>query len=103
MADHKQSQSQRDANRISLHDYYRWRLASAYSVIRDTIRHEGKPGPFGTIDFPGALLSGLSGQQPQLVLCTYRELGACSVTLALHEEHAGRRSGNAVAGVVGTT
>jgi hypothetical protein len=38
----------------------------------------------------------------------YRELGACSVTLALQElalqeEHAGRRSGNAVAGVVGTT
>ena len=24
-----------DANRISLHDFYRWRLASAYSVIRE--------------------------------------------------------------------
>jgi hypothetical protein len=65
-----------DANRISLHDYYRWRLASAYSVIRDTIRHEGKPGPFGTIDFPGALLSGLSGQQPKLVLCTTANINA---------------------------
>jgi hypothetical protein len=65
-----------DANRISLHDYYRWRLASAYSVIRDTIRHEGKPGPFGTIDFPGALLSELSGQQPELVLCTTANINA---------------------------
>ena len=25
-----------DANRISLHDFYRWRLTSAYSVIRET-------------------------------------------------------------------
>jgi hypothetical protein len=29
-----------DANRISLHDFYRWRLASAFSVIRDTSREE---------------------------------------------------------------
>jgi hypothetical protein len=65
-----------DANRISLHDYYRWRLASAYSVIRDTIRHEGKPGPFGTIDFPGALLSELSGQRPELVLCSTANINA---------------------------
>jgi len=65
-----------DANRISLHDYYRWRLASAYSVIRDTSGHGGKPGPFGTIDFPGALLSGLSGQQPELVLCTTANINA---------------------------
>jgi hypothetical protein len=32
----------------------------------------------------------------------YRELGACSVTLALQGKHAGRRVGNAVAGGVGT-
>ena len=65
-----------DANRISLHDYYRWRLASAYAVIRDTVRHEKKPGPFGTKDLPGALLSGLSGQQPELVMCTTANINA---------------------------
>jgi hypothetical protein len=65
-----------DANRISLHDFYRWRLASAYSVIRDTSRKEGKPVPFGTKDFPGARLSALSGQRPELVLCTTANINA---------------------------
>ena len=32
-----------DANRISLHDFYRWRLATAYSVIRDTGQPNGQP------------------------------------------------------------
>ncbi len=65
-----------DANRISLHDFYRWRLASAYSVIRDTSRQDGKPAPFGTKDFPGARLSQLSGQRPELVMCTTANINA---------------------------
>jgi hypothetical protein len=65
-----------DANRISLHDFYRWRLASAYSVIRDTGRHDGKPVPFGTKDCPGARLSQLSGQRPELVMCTTANINA---------------------------
>ena len=65
-----------DANRISLHDFYRWRLATAYSVLRDTAQHGGKPAPFGTKDFPGALLSQLTGQQPGLVMCTTANINA---------------------------
>lgn len=65
-----------DANRISLHDFYRWRLATAYSVIRDTDQQEGKPAPFGTKDRPGALLSELSGQRPELVMCTTANINA---------------------------
>jgi hypothetical protein len=65
-----------DANRMSLHDFYRWRLASAYSVIRDTSVQDGEPGPFGTKDFPGARLSHLSGQQPELVMCTTANINA---------------------------
>jgi hypothetical protein len=65
-----------DANRISLHDFYRWRLTSAYSVIRDTSQEEGEPGPFGIKDLPGALLSELSGQQPELVMCTTANINA---------------------------
>jgi hypothetical protein len=59
-----------DANRISLHDFYRWRLATAYSVTRDTGQEGSNQAPFGTKDAPGALLSQLSGQQPELVMCT---------------------------------
>jgi hypothetical protein len=65
-----------DANRIALHDFYRWRLASAYSVIRDTSRPAGEPVPFGTKDFPGARLSQLSGQRPELVMCTTANINA---------------------------
>jgi hypothetical protein len=65
-----------DANRISLHDFYRWRLATAYSVIRDTGQHDGSSATFGTKDFPGALLSGLSGQRPELVMCTTANINA---------------------------
>jgi hypothetical protein len=65
-----------DINRISLHDFYRWHLASTYSVTRDTGRHGGSLAPFATRDFPGALLSELSGQQPQLVLCMTATINA---------------------------
>jgi hypothetical protein len=65
-----------DANRISLHDFYRWRLAAAYAVTRDTGPQGSKPGPFGIKNCPGALLSELSGQQPQPVLCTTANINA---------------------------
>ena len=65
-----------DVNRISLHDFYRWRLATAYAVIRDTGQQDGKPAPFGTKDLPGALLSQLSGQRPELVMCTTANINA---------------------------
>ena len=65
-----------DANRIALHDFYRWRLASAYSVVRDTSRADGEPVPFRTKDFPGARLSQLSGQRPELVMCTTANINA---------------------------
>lgn len=66
-----------DANRISLHDFYRWRLTSAYSVTRDTgSGQDGRPAPFGTKDVPGALLSELADQQPGLVMCTTANINA---------------------------
>lgn len=53
-----------DVNRISLHDFYRWRLSTAYAVQRDP------ESPSRIRNVPGALLSELSGQQPTPVLCT---------------------------------
>ena len=44
-----------DANRISLHDIYRWRLSTAYAVMRKTAPHDGNPAPFGTKNAPGTL------------------------------------------------
>ena len=41
-----------DVNRISMHDFYRWRLASAYSVKRKGVRGTRK-GRKGAEDFPG--------------------------------------------------
>jgi hypothetical protein len=65
-----------DANRISLHDFYRWRLTSAYSVTRKISTRDGEPAPFGTKDSPGVLLSELVGQQPGLVMCTTANINA---------------------------
>jgi hypothetical protein len=65
-----------DINRISLHDFYRWRLASAYAVTRETGQPGSKPAPFGIKDSSGALLSELSGQQPELVLCATANINA---------------------------
>jgi hypothetical protein len=58
-----------DVNRISLHDFYRWRLATAYAVRRD-------PLSSGVTNVPGVLLSELSGQQPKPVLCTTANINA---------------------------
>ena len=59
-----------DVNRISLHDFYRWRLATAYSVKRDPTSASGIK------NVPGTLLSELSGQQPKPVLCTTANINA---------------------------
>jgi hypothetical protein len=58
-----------DVNRISLHDIYRWRLASAYGVVRD-----GRPS--GTRHAAGVLLSDLKDEDPELVLCTTANINA---------------------------
>ena len=82
-----------DVNRISMHDFYRWRLASAYSVLRKG-KGTGEPrkGRKGAEDFPGvtpdpaALLSRLrpeADQQPtrqpdspMLVICATANINA---------------------------
>jgi hypothetical protein len=60
-----------DVNRISLHDFYRWRLATAFAVTRDS-----NPRSSGTESVPGALLSELAGQRPQPVLCATANIDA---------------------------
>ena len=67
-----------DANRISLHDFYRWRLASAYAVMRKTSPQDGTPAPFGVTDSPGTCLSELGGDgdRPQPVICTTANINA---------------------------
>jgi hypothetical protein len=70
-----------DVNRISLHDFYRWRLASAYAVIR---RPPGtRPGrarrgaaAAGVQHAPGVCLSSLAGVQPVPVFCTTANINA---------------------------
>jgi hypothetical protein len=64
-----------DVNRISLHDFYRWRLGTAFAVQRKTIGPHDEP-VFDTKDVQGALLSGLTGQQPQLVMCATANINA---------------------------
>jgi len=67
-----------DANRISLHDFYRWRLASAYAITRKTSPQDGKPAPFGVDPAPGRRLSELQddGEQPRLVICATANINA---------------------------
>jgi len=57
-----------DANRISLHDFYRWRLATAYAVVR-------KDTGFGTEDSQGTRLSELT-RDPRLVICATANINA---------------------------
>jgi hypothetical protein len=59
-----------DVNRISLHDFYRWRLATAYAVQRDPTSASGIK------NVPGVLLSELRDQQPKPVLCTTANINA---------------------------
>jgi len=61
-----------DVNRISLHDFYRWRLATAYAVQRDPTSSSG----IKVKNVPGTLLSHLTGQQPTPVLCTTANINA---------------------------
>ncbi|HEY6277434.1 MAG TPA: hypothetical protein VIX86_14000 [Streptosporangiaceae bacterium] len=70
-----------DVNRISLHDFYRWRLASAYAVIR-SVGRTGTGGArrgavsTGVVAAPGVLLSSLAGQRPAPVFCTTANINA---------------------------
>jgi hypothetical protein len=64
-----------DLNRISLHDFYRWRLGVAYAVTRETGR-PGKPARFGVNARPDVRLSELGRQQPGLVLCATANINA---------------------------
>ncbi len=60
-----------DVNRISVHDFYRWRLASAYAVRRGS-------GHQRVLAVPGALLSSLAEHpgQPELVICATANINA---------------------------
>jgi hypothetical protein len=64
-----------DVNRISLHDIYRWRLSTAYAIMRKTTPKDGNPAPFGTRNAPATRLSELL-DQPGLVLCTTANINA---------------------------
>jgi hypothetical protein len=82
-----------DVNRMSLHDFYRWRLASAYAVTRPTSAGDADTAPAAapagaqpassapeaSID-QGALLSGLAGQKPELVVCATANINAARET-----------------------
>lgn len=78
-----------DVNRISMHDFYRWRLASAFAVQRGasaqqqsgTADGRDRPGARrakrpGMTQMPWALLSDLQGQRPKLVICTTANINA---------------------------
>lgn len=62
-----------DINRISMHDFYRWRLASAYAVRRKPA--EGSSAPEVVAD-PGAMLSSLADRSPELVICATANVNA---------------------------
>jgi hypothetical protein len=85
-----------DVNRMSLHDFYRWRLASAFAVKRspgtpvndaasvppalpDREHQPGSAAPEATPD-PDALLSELAGQKPELVICATANINAARET-----------------------
>ena len=65
-----------DVNRISLHDIYRWRLASAYAVERKAEPKDGTAVSPGTRSAPGVRLSELKDEQPALVLCATANINA---------------------------
>jgi hypothetical protein len=69
-----------DVNRISLHDFYRWRLATAYAVIRSPERGTGRArrgaAATGVVAAPGVCLSSLAGQRPLPVFCTTANINA---------------------------
>lgn len=82
-----------DVNRLSLHDFYRWRLASAYAVTRTASADAGPAAPAATdgtqqtgsavpgVDpAPAALLSALAGPQPGLVICATANINAARDT-----------------------
>jgi hypothetical protein len=65
-----------DVNRISIHDFYRWRLASAYAVRRVSPAAPGATAETTVTADPGALLSSLARQEPRLVICATANINA---------------------------
>ncbi len=82
-----------DVNRISMHDFYCWRLAAAYAVRRPGSASPGpaspgpaspgpaspgpgEPAPDQVIPDRGALLSSLAGRLPKLVICATANINA---------------------------
>lgn len=78
-----------DVNRMSLHDFYRWRLASAYAVTRTASAgaesaaadgtHQTGGAASGVDPDPAALLSALADKhdkQPELVICATANINA---------------------------
>jgi hypothetical protein len=65
-----------DANRISLHDFYRWRLATAFAVERDATQKDDGPTSPGTKNIPGTRLSELRDDEPELVICATANINA---------------------------
>ena len=66
-----------DVNRISLHDFYRWRLATAYAVTtghRSSRTASQRRSARRTS--PERCLSELTGQRPELVMCTTANINA---------------------------
>jgi hypothetical protein len=69
-----------DVNRISVHDFYRWRLATAYAVMRGRdpgARRARRGVATGRVrPAPGVCLSDLAGQEPVPVFCTTANINA---------------------------
>ena len=73
-----------DVNRISVHDFYRWRLATAYAVMRrlpgedrgQARRARRGVDTTGVRAVPGFCLSDLAGQEPVPVFCTTANINA---------------------------
>jgi hypothetical protein len=67
-----------DVNRISMHDFYRWRLASAYALNRNVGQRGGTAAQAASpvIFEPAARLSSLGDLTPKPVICATANINA---------------------------
>ena len=67
-----------DVNRISMHDFYRWRLASAYALNRNVGQRGGQAAQAASpvVFDPAARLSSLAGLTPKPVICATANINA---------------------------
>jgi hypothetical protein len=66
-----------DINRLSLHDVYRWRLATAYAVTRAACEQtDPRRRAQDLAEAAGTRLSELTGATPGLVICTTANINA---------------------------